>query len=265
MSAALASLYASLLFSNPYLADLGRELTCMTEGDSKSFERSVIEPGQDPHEFNLKTSDRLRIANAKLFFHLPKNLEYWIPKSENNFELILAPKFKDPHIWHSIEATIQVTDQMARRISQLSPNLGAEVSKCKNQFEAKAKEFERKSKTRFASIPANKRTIAVEHNSVSYLAELLNLSVVSLRGIDLSAELSPSEVSNFTQNLKNVTAVFPPNSIRAKSLTQVLQGSKVKLGLPLNYEGPTALGNPGSTVLKMWKHNTDVLFAGLSN
>jgi zinc transport system substrate-binding protein len=265
MSATLVSLYSTLIFSNPYLADLGRELSCVAESDSKIADRSVIEPGQDPHEFNLKTSDRLRIEKAKVFFHLSKTLEYWVPQAENEFVLTLPSSYKDPHIWHSVSATLQLADQMAQQMILMNSALKTEVLKCQSLFKAKAKEFEKTSKTQFGQISQTKKTIAVEHNSISYLAEMLNLKVVSLRGADLSAELSPGEVSKFTDQLKNVTAVFPPDSARAKSLTRVLRGAKVKLGQPLIYEGPVAAGKSGSTILKMWKHNTEVLYAGLIN
>ena len=251
----------NVVFSNAALADLGREVTC--EFSAPLSQLSLIKPGMDPHDFSMRPSDRIRVEKAKVFFHLPQKLESWIPKAPVAAELSVDPKWSDPHVWHSIELSIALANQIRDRLKPLSAN-PKKLDQCTEAFEKKARVLENKTKTRFSKLPEARRTLAVEHNAISYFADMLGLKVVSLRGVKLSGPLSPNELAEFSAQLKGAAAIFPPNSQRAKVLDAALRESKTKVGKPLIYDGPTTEKQGASGLLKMWQRNADTLWEGLS-
>ena len=75
------------------------------------------------------------------------------------------------HIWHSIDLTQKSLKIILEELLKLQPEKKVLYSKCTQDSSAKIEALRKKLKGNLASIPKDKRVIAIPHNSLNYLGE----------------------------------------------------------------------------------------------
>ena len=205
--------------------------------------RSIMEVGDEPHGFELKTRDMAELSKADLIVYNGANMESFIDdlkdtvKDDNKFLDLsqgltlletegpghslkdienekVASEVHDnvnPHTWLSIKNAIEELDTVYRKVSSLDPEneefYRENLEKSQKEFQELDKKFEET----LRNVPEDKKYFVVSHAAFNYLANDYGLKQVAVTG--LSPEDEPSaqqlkEISDFVKSHKINTIFF---------------------------------------------------------
>lgn len=128
----------SLLLASPVIAEPLRVLTTIKPlqlialavvGDDPAVRVDVLLPADvSPHHYQLKPSDRAKLADADAVFWVGPGLEVFLERALTSAKGPAATAFQpngdhqiDSHIWMAPLAAATIADHMAERLAQLRP------------------------------------------------------------------------------------------------------------------------------------------------
>lgn len=180
--------------------------------------KTVVPLGSDPHAYSPTPSDIATFSKASIFFINGAGFEGWVENLKNTLpsQVVMVDMSEhvglldnDPHYWLSIDNMIEMTREIQRQFSALSPKNRTvyeanayryieSLQKLKQQYEIGLKE-------------CKNRTLVTNHNAFGYLAYTNNLKNISIIG--LSSDEQPSakkmvEISTLMQKEKISTIFF---------------------------------------------------------
>ncbi len=180
--------------------------------------KTVVPLGSDPHAYSPTPSDIATFSKASIFFINGAGFEGWVENLKNTLpsQVVMVDMSEhvglldnDPHYWLSIDNMIEMTREIQRQFSTLSPKNRTvyeanayryieSLQKLKQQYETGLKE-------------CKNRTLVTNHNAFGYLAYANNLKNISIIG--LSSDEQPSakkmvEISTLMQKEKISTIFF---------------------------------------------------------
>jgi len=180
--------------------------------------KTVVPLGSDPHAYSPTPSDVATFSKASLFFINGAGFEGWVENLKNTLppQVVMVDMSEhvglldnDPHYWLSIDNMIEMTREIQRQFSTLSPKNRTvyeanayryieSLQKLKQQYETGLKE-------------CKNRTLVTNHNAFGYLAYANNLKNISIIG--LSSDEQPSakkmvEISTLMQKERISTIFF---------------------------------------------------------
>lgn len=202
------------------------DLTKRIVGDKWEI-RTIIENGEEPHDFELKTNDMKELTKADLIIYNGAGMESFIQsikdsiKKENKFldlsvGLTLLKTSNDenaavnPHTWLSPKNAVFELESIYKKVSSLDNENEEEY---KENFEKAKKEFlelDEYIKKELVNIPEEKRYFVVSHAAFNYLAHDYNLKQVAISGISPEEEPSANElkkIADFVQK-HNIKTIF---------------------------------------------------------
>lgn len=195
------------------LYDISRTIA----GDTLEI-KSIVPLGSDPHAFSPTPADIATLSKASVFFINGVGFEGWV----ENLKSTLPPQVNivdmsahvglldnDPHYWLSIDNMIEMTREIQRQFSALSPKNQAvyeantyrhieALQKLKQQYEIGLKECKH-------------RTLVTNHNAFGYLAysnDLKNISIIGLSSDEQPSAKKMAEISTLVQKEKISTLFF---------------------------------------------------------
>lgn len=265
------------------------ELTCL------------LDENQDPHTYKPTPSQLKAIAEAQLVFYGGYELEPQITKllaasktpkialyeqvvtepimvapEEHHDESAETPGETaeespnskselepDPHVWHSIENTVEMVELIQSIFLQANPPAADQYILNSNTFTEKLWQLNAWITDQIATIPEGQRVLVTTHDSLNYYVNAFSLEdYQTLHG--LSAESSPtaSQVRQLSAEIKQtgVPTIFAESTASDRVMQNVARAAEVKLSSEKLYAD--GLGEAKNYV-EMMSHNTCAIVDGL--
>ncbi|MCK6566622.1 MAG: metal ABC transporter substrate-binding protein [Anaerolineales bacterium] len=269
-----------VLASVSFLADMAQNVA----GERATVE-SLIPIGVDPHAYQAAPADVAKVAESDVLILNGLEYEHFIePLLENagGDRLVieaaagLTPRQMgepagetesgaghdheagDPHMWLDPNLVIRYVENIRDGLSRADPE-GAEVYQSNaGAYIAQLKELDAFIKAQVETIPAERRLLMTNHESLGYFAERYGFTVVGaiLPGFSSEAGASAREVASVIEAVRDfgAPAIFLGEVENAELANQIAAETGVKVVDTLYLESLTD-GGPAPTYIDMMKHN----------
>jgi zinc/manganese transport system substrate-binding protein len=248
---------------------------------------ALVGPDQDAHIFEPKPRDAKNLLQAKLLVLNGLGFEPWAQKlvTSNAYKgtiLITTQALKtlsmpsekvggkpevDPHAWQNPNNVVVYIQNITASLSKLDP-AGADTFKANSEaYIAELKKLDAWTKSQFDAIPQSKRKVITSHDAFGYFSAHYQITFLAPQGISTEAEPSAQQVARLIRQIKSekIKAVFVENMSNPKLISQLSKDAGVTVGEALYTDALSSADKPGSTYLKMMRHNVSQLAAGMRN
>jgi ABC-type Zn uptake system ZnuABC Zn-binding protein ZnuA len=283
----------TVLASTSFLADIAQNVA----GDRVQVE-SLLPIGADPHAYQPTPSDVTKIAESDLLILNGLEYEHFIESLLENAggERIvveattgLTPheteehegeehadeaepgeghehEAGDPHMWLEPNLVITYVENIRDGFIQVDPDGKAIYEQNAEAYVNELKELNAWIVEQVNQIPADKRLLVTNHESLTYFAERYGFEVIDsiLPSFSSEASASAQEIASAIDAIKNsgAPAIFLGEIENADLANQIASETGVKVVDNLYFESLTA-GEPAETYIGMMKHNVIQIVEGL--
>lgn len=176
----------------------------------------------------------------------------------------------DPHVWFSIAHVKQWTENVAQVLSERDPEHAQTYKDNAAAYQSELDALQAYAEEQFAQIPADKRFLVTNHDSLSYLAHDYGFEVIGtvIPAASTLAEPSASDLADLIAEMDehNICSIFTEATVSdalAQTVAAELDNCTAVQVLPL-YTG--AIGPTGSgadSLIGMFRANVDTIVEGL--
>ena len=282
---------AGLLFGTAQSADkvpvtasfsiLG-DLVRMVGGERVSV-TTLVGPDEDAHVFEPKPADARAILQGKLLVVNGLGFEPWAQKLVRSAgymgDTVVASKGikprpmagekghddLDPHAWQNPVNVMVYARNIAGSLAKVDPAGAAIYLANADAYIVELQTLDAEAKAQFAAIPVNKRKVITSHDAFGYFGAQYQIKFLAPQGASTDAEPSARQIALLIRQIQRekIRAVFIENMSNPKLLAQLSKDAGVKPGPPLYVDALSAGGGPADTYLKLMRHNTQQLMAGM--
>lgn len=243
--------------------------------------KSVVPIGGDPHTYEPTPADARLIASADLILVNGLTFEGWmneliansgtaaevstITRGLSTIESEDYANSSDPHAWMSAKNGLTYAANVRDALIRLDPE-NAEVYRFNaNIYLGQIKDLDNYIQSEIARIPDKQRILITSHDAFRYYGRRYGIRVEAAMGTSTDAEVQTDDVARLTNTVREsgVPAIFVESTINPKLIRQIATDNGVIIGGSLYAD---SLGEPegeAGTYLKMLRHNTDMIVAGL--
>ena len=250
----------------------------------------IVPVGGDTHTFQPSTGVIRTLAGSRMLFANGAGLEPWLPKLR-----AAAPKVPvrtltaglklhhiehhgedhaghdhgeaDPHAWWDPELAAGYVRNVQAALTALDPAGQATYANNAAAYLRQLRAVDAAAKAQFARLPASKRKIVTNHDSLASFAAHYGLEVVGAVIPGLSTEREPSarELAALTQAVKKsgVRVIFTDNTVNARLAGTLAKEAGAKIAPPLYTDSLGPKGSAGDTYLKALKYNVETVVKAL--
>ena len=280
VSASLAADKLTVMASFSILGDLVQVV-----GGERVNVTTLVGPDQDAHVFEPKPQDAKNLLQSKLLVLNGLGFEPWAQRlvksasfkgttlaASQSVKFFSMPAEKkgdkpeiDPHAWQNPNNVIVYIQNITDALSKLDPEGAAVFKKNSEAYIAELRELDTWAKTQFDAIPQNKRKVITSHDAFGYFAAQYQIAFLAPQGMSTEAEPSAKQVAQLIRQIKSekIKAVFVENMSNPKLISQLSKDAGVTVGEALYADALSSADKPGSTYLKMMRHNVNQLAAGM--
>jgi zinc transport system substrate-binding protein len=256
----------------------------------------LLPPGAEPHTWEPRPSDIIKLSHADIFIYTSAEMEPWIQrvlKSINNPKLIIIEASQglpllsidnlpqphdenftkknpshggvDPHFWLNFEYDQKVVDKIANALSKKDPE-GAEYYRTNaEKYKKKLQDLDLKYKKELNNCKC-REFIVGGHSAFSYMAKRYELKQISLYSINPNSEPTPKKMAEVIKLAKQyqVRAIYFEEMVSDKLAKVIAKevGAKVLVLNPgANLKRKQI--DSGVTFLSLMEKNLDNLKYGL--
>jgi ABC-type Zn uptake system ZnuABC Zn-binding protein ZnuA len=245
----------------------------------------LIQPGQDPHEFQLSPSDLQAVSGARLVLTSGKNLEHYFNNLRDATKADLLPVgdklpslkmqagddektgkggfIEDPHWWNSVPNVEKATFIVRDELVKLDPAHADEYRGNAKSYANQLEQLNSWVKQKIAELPRDQRKLVTSHDAFQYFAKEYGFKIYSIEGLSTEDEPSLRHVSDLIDQIRkqHVKAIFLESALNPKVSVEITRESGAKTGGTLYADG---LGTgDGATYEGMIKHNVSTIVDAL--
>jgi len=239
----------------------------------------LVGPNQDPHEFELRPSDMIKIKKSQVFVINGLGLEGWIGRlvesdqykgvvvvaSDGVKALSLTEDGKvvdDPHAWNDpimVEQkyipniTSGLCDADPKHCSEYKENANIYASKVHSQYNTALLKFEKLGESNIQAITT--------HDAFGYFAKRFNLKFLFAQGVSTDSEASAKDIVQLERLIRQsrVKVVFLENMTNNKLIKQIAKDTGAKIGGQLYSDALSPVNGPAPTYLKLLDSNVNII------
>jgi zinc/manganese transport system substrate-binding protein len=246
---------------------------------------SLVQPGQDPHEFQLSPSDLQTVSGARLVLTSGKNLERYFNNLRDATKADVLPVgdslpslkmrageddktakggfIEDPHWWNSVPNVEKATFIVRDELVKLDPAHTDEYRANAQSYADQLQQLNAWAKQKIAELPRDQRKLVTSHDAFQYFAKEYGFKIYSIEGLSTEDEPSLRHVSDLIDQIRkqHVKAIFLESALNPKVSVEITRESGAKIGGTLYADG---LGTgDGATYEGMIKHNVTTIVDAL--
>jgi zinc/manganese transport system substrate-binding protein len=189
---------------------------------------TLIPPGLDPHSYQAKSEDFLKLKKAKVILSVGQDFDSWIKKateksksqallvecsssakllkgsSHHHNHLYSHPHDNqfDPHFWHSPEQALNVIRSLKKEFVKQFPEHQKEIELKSNHYVTQIQKIQNGYKKEFQKLNPQQRKIVLPHNSFRYFAHEFDVEVLSPLDMNQEGEASVKQVAELASRIK---------------------------------------------------------------
>ena len=234
----------------------------------------------DPHIYQLKPKDIIKLQKANLIIMNGVGLEEWMERIVTqkrytgkyiklaNFlkARYLDKKLYDPHLWNDVSNIIEYVKKITIKLSSVIPEHKSIFEKNAHIYINELKKLDNFILNLFRDIPQEKRFIVTTHDAFWYFGKKYNLTFLSPIGVNTEEEPKPQkicELIRFIKN-KNIKAVFIENLSNPNLIKKIVNEAKINLGGELYADSLSPKNKPASSYIDMMKYNAKTMHKELN-
>jgi zinc transport system substrate-binding protein len=225
----------------------------------------IAPPGSEPHNFELRPQDILKLKGTKIIFANGFIIDNWIKNLTNNLKSAkIIPLYEnidlideDPHFWLSLENMKKVAQKITQEMQNLDPkNKNYYQKNLENVLDKlnKLLQFAQNKSRNFSS-----RHIITQHNAFQYFAKELNLNIVGFAE-GPNRELTPLELQKLIDSIKklNIKIIFKESQEESNIIKTLAKELNLKI-----YELDPIEGKSNLDYFQAYKKNIETLSQAL--
>ena len=260
----------AVLASTTFLADIARNVAA----DRVEVE-SLLPFGSDPHSYEAVPADLVKISRSTVLIVNGLDYEQFLTPLLENAEgerLVitasngLEPRsmeeegktVTDPHMWLSPDRVITYVESIRAGLTQADPAGAAIYQSNADAYVSQLKNLDEWIKEQVAQIPAERRLLVTNHESLGYFSDHYGFTIVGdvLQSVSSVASPSAQQMAALIDQIKasNAPAIFLDASDNPTLAQQIAQETGLTVVTDLHLESLTE-GVPAGTYIDMMKHN----------
>lgn len=231
------------------------DLVANIAGDDVDLVR-LMPPGRDPHQFTLTARDTFKLRTADLIFYSGLKLE---GKVESVYEELNAKGVKtvavtdgisadrimkpegmhpDPHVWGDPTMWAECVTPVVEALKEIAPHAAEQFELRGDSYRHELKRLNNWIKEQVERVPwaqPRRRVLVTSHDAFGYWGRAYKFEVVSLQGISTVGEVTPSEIAQMVDFVKDldIPVIFVETSTHKGPIQRVATDAKVKVGAAL--------------------------------
>jgi len=259
----------TVLASTSFLADLAQNVA----GDRLQVE-TLIPLGVDPHEYEPTPQDVAKLANSQVLIVNGIGYEFWLQKTLDGVggsrQIITATTGMtplastssedtsgDPHMLMDVSRAIKYVETIRDGLIQADPAGKDIYTRNATTYIAKLNELDQWIKDQVSQIPANKRLLVTNHDSLAYFSQAYGFTVVGAVIPSVTTDASPSaqQMADLIQTIKSsgAPAIFVETGVNTDLADQIASEANVKVITNLYLETLSAPNGPAPDYIDMMK------------
>lgn len=270
------------------MANLAEEL-----GGEKVNVYALMGAGIDPHQYIARPSDYTALKQADFILVSGLNLEgkmsaifesyeeqsdkfvlsvgnEFVNSSSNEIKSLLIEDEHfggnyDPHFWFNIDLYKEAAKYVYNALIELDSENEVYYQTRYENYLLDLSNLDDETTNLLSVIGNIDRYLITAHDAFQYFGQKYDFNVHSLQGLSTEAEVSPSDVREVVEIIKehNVKAIFPETSIPVETITSVKEalnreGYEVIIGGNL-YSDSLGDSDDDNTYIKMFKKNVEII------
>jgi zinc/manganese transport system substrate-binding protein len=265
--------------TTPIIADLVRQV-----GGQRVEVGSILPNNADPHDFEPRPEDIIKVEDAAAVFTHGLHLDEWasdlIENSGTDAQVFVVTdgietldsdeeEFEegDPHVWFDPTRAQQMVENIAGGLSTVDPD-GAEIYRQRAAaYNVQLSTLDQEIKDRIALIPEDQRKIVTNHDALGYYADRYGLAVIGtvFPGSDTRSEPSAQEVVGLVDSIKRegVKAVFAENTVSPTIAEQLANEAGVRVIDDLYTDSLGDSGSGADTYIGLMQLDTRLIVEAL--
>jgi ABC-type Zn uptake system ZnuABC Zn-binding protein ZnuA len=245
---------------------------------------SILPANADPHDFEARPDDLVRVAEADLVIEHGLKLDQWaedlVANSGTEATIVTAtddvPTISsdeegfedgDPHVWFDPTKVQLMVGNIVNALSTIDPDGAADYQARGNAYNEQLTQLDAAIQTAVNTIPEERRKLVTNHDAFGYYVARYGLTFVGsvIPSLDTRAEPSAKETAELIEKIKaeGVPAIFTEASLNPALEEELASQAGVKVVSNLYGD---SLGEPGSgadTYIGFMETDTRLIVEGL--
>lgn len=274
-----------VVVTNSIIADITKNIA----GDKIDL-HSIVPVGKDPHEYEPLPEDVQKTSKADIIFYNGVNLETggnaWFTKLVKNANkkenvdyfavsdginvIYLEGKNEegkeDPHAWLNLENGIIYAKNIEKQLAKKDSANADFYKKNLDGYVEKLSALDKEAKSKFASIPADKKMIVTSEGCFKYFSKAYHVPSAYIWEINTEEEGTPDQIKNLVVKLRStkVPSLFVESSVDARPMKTVSRDTNIPIYSTIFTDSIAQKGENGDSYYAMMKWNLDKIAEGLS-
>ncbi len=280
LSSPTAEAGLSVLATTTFLADIARNIV----GDRAEVD-SLLPIGADPHAYQVTPTDVAKVSESDVLIQNGIEYERFIETILENADgerIIvtatdgLTPRVLegeaaehgagDPHMWLDPNLVVTYVENVRDGMIQADPEGEATYRANAYAYIAQLRDLDAWIRAQVESIPAERRLLVTNHESLGYFADRYGLAIVEtiLTSFSSDASASAQEIAAAVDAIKasGASAIFLGDVESATLANQIASETGAKVVADLHLESLTD-GAPAATYIEMMKYNVSLIVEAL--
>ena len=266
-----------------FLADVARNVA----GD-RVVVSSLIPEGVDPHSYEPTPRDVARVADCDILIVNGGGLEAFLDRLlsaaggtrrviEASAGLVGRVVTEghgadeqhegDPHFWLDPNLVLSYVENMRQGLSQVDPDGAAVYAANASTYSARLSELDGWTRAQVELIPAGRRLLVTNHESLGYFAERYGFRIVGTLIPSVSTSASPSarQLAELVEAVKasGAPAVFLETGSSGQLADQLAREAEIRVITGLYTHSPGPPGSPADSYIGMMRANTSSIVEAL--
>jgi ABC-type Zn uptake system ZnuABC Zn-binding protein ZnuA len=274
----------NVLATETFLADIAQNVA----GDRLKV-ASLLPSGIDPHSFEPAPQDVAKVTASQVLIVNGAGLESFLSKLLDNAggqrQVIVASAGLasrtpgpgevsdadhpegDPHFWLDPIMVVKYVENIRAGLSQADPAGADSYARNAEAYSAQLKALDAWIAAQVQSIPAERRLLVTNHESLGYYADRYGFKVVGAVVPSFSTDASPSaqQLAQLVDAIKatGAKAVFLETGSNPQLAQQVAQEAGIKVVADLYTHSISPAGGPAPSYIEMMRYNTRAIVDAL--
>lgn len=177
------------------------------------------------------------------------------------------PSAIDQHAWLDPRNGVIYVRNIAAALARLDPMNAADYRARAATYTQEIKALDAWAREEMAGVPAARRRVLTSHDSLQYLANVYDITMLTVNGWTNNSEASAAELAKLAQRIRaaRVKALFLDSITDPRAMRRVASETGAAIGGTLYGDSLSPVGGEADTYLKMLRHDVTTLAAGMQS
>lgn len=248
------------------------QFTRMIGGDKVNI-LTLVGPGQEPHDFELKPTDLKTLTESDVFVYNGLGLEHWLDQvkgqlkdsktlmvdSSKDVKVIKDGDKIDPHVWLSLKEAQVQANNIKNALIEKDPNNKDFYQKNYEDLKVKFNKLYNEYKPKFGKL--KNKDFVTGHAAFGYLCRDFGLKQKSISDLYADGEATPKTLENLAKYCKenNIKTVFSESLASPKESETLAREAGAKVEKIYTLESK----EDDKTYLEGMEYDLDVIYKSL--